>query len=75
MTIIWRWVDKVMWKVTKILEGDYGCEELMPGESRKAVVYLISDEGQETQLLADDDWLYENDIVEGTIWKWSLGNF
>lgn len=63
-----------MWKVKKILEGDYGCEELMPGESRKAVVYLVSDEGEEMQLLIDDDWLYEKDVVEGSIWKWKLDN-
>ena len=61
-----------MWKVTKILEGDYGCEELMPGESRKAVVYLKSEADEEKQLLIDDDWLYDNDVVEGVVWKWPI---
>lgn len=41
-----------MWKVQKILEGDYGCEELMPGESKKAVVYLVNNNGEEKQILA-----------------------
>ena len=59
-----------MWKVQKILEGDYGCEELMPGESKKAVVYLVNNNGDEQQILADDDWLYENDIVEGSEWTY-----
>ncbi|MCQ2541346.1 MAG: hypothetical protein MJ112_03510 [Lachnospiraceae bacterium] len=59
-----------MWKVQKILEGDYGCEELMPGESKKAVVYLVNNNGEEKQILADDDWLYENDIVEGSEWTY-----
>lgn len=57
-----------MWKVKKILEGDYGCEERMPGEPKNAIVYLINDEGIETNVLIDDDWLYENDIVEGCVW-------
>ena len=46
----------------------------MPGESRKAVVYLSNEENEDIQLLIDDDWLYENDVVEGSIWKWALEN-
>ena len=34
-----------MWKVTKILEGDYGCEERMPGEPKNAIVYLSDEAG------------------------------
>lgn len=61
-----------MWKVTKILEGDYGCEERMPGEPKNAIVYLSDEAGNEIQKLVDDDWLYENDIVEGSIWKFEI---
>jgi len=57
-----------MWKVVSILEGDYGCEERMPGEAKKAVVYLENEQGDAKQELADDDWLYANDIVEGCDW-------
>ena len=61
-----------MWKVTKILEGDYGGEERMPGEPKNAIVYLSDEAGNEIQKLVDDDWLYENDIVEGSIWKFEI---
>lgn len=57
-----------MFKVIKILEGDYGCEERMPGEAKNAIVYLQDESGNQIQKLVDDDWLYENDIVEGSIW-------
>lgn len=59
-----------MWRVTRILEGDYGCEERLPGDAKKAIVYLKNEDGEEIQKLVDDDWLYENDIVEGSIWKY-----
>lgn len=57
-----------MWKVKRILEGDYGCEERMPGEPKNVIVYLIDEDDNEKQELVDDDWLYENDIVEGSDW-------
>lgn len=57
-----------MFKVIKILEGDYGCEERMPGETKNAIVYLQDEDGNQIQKLVDDDWLYANDIVEGSIW-------
>ena len=58
-----------MWTVTKILEGDYGCEERMPGEPKYAIVYLTDESGNVQQKLVADDWLYENDIAEGSIWN------
>lgn len=58
-----------MWIVKRILEGDYGCEERMPGEPKNAIVYLVDEDGKEIQKLVDDDWLYDNDIVEGKVWK------
>lgn len=61
-----------MYKVIKILEGDYGCEERMPGEPKNAIVYLRDEAGNEFQKMVDDDWLYENDIVEGSIWKYDV---
>lgn len=62
-----------MWRVKRILEGDYGCEERMPGEAKHAIVYLVNESGEETQKLMDDDWLYANDIVEGSIWPEQVG--
>lgn len=58
-----------MLTVKRILEGDYGCEERMPGEPKMAIVYLVDEDGNETQKLVEDDWLYENDIVVGSVWN------
>ena len=57
-----------MWIVKRILEGDYGCEERMPGEPKNAIVYLVDENGNVVQKLVGDDWLYENDVVEGSEW-------
>lgn len=57
-----------MWIVKRILEGDYGGEERMPGEPKNAIVYLVDENGNVVQKLVDDDWLYENDVVEGSEW-------
>ena len=57
-----------MWIVKRILEGDYGCEERMPGEPKNAIVYLVDENGNVVQKLVDEDWLYENDVVEGSEW-------
>ena len=35
-----------MWKIKQIFDGDYGCEELKPGEDPKLSVTLISDDGK-----------------------------
>lgn len=59
-----------MWKVAKILEGDYGCEERMLGEAKNAIVYLVDEEGNQIQKLVDDDWLYEQNITEGSVWNY-----
>lgn len=61
-----------MYKVVKILEGDYSCEERMPGEPKIAIVYLADESGNEIQKLVDDDWLYENDIVLGSNWEYEV---
>lgn len=61
-----------MWKATKILEGDYGCEERMPGEPKNVIVYLADESGNEIQKLVDDDWRYENDIVPGSNWEYEV---
>ena len=34
-----------MWKVTHIYDDDYGCEERMPGEKKKAILYVVNDDG------------------------------
>lgn len=56
------------WTVRRIQENDYGCEEKTDKESGQVIVTLVSEEGYERQILADDDWLYANEIDEGDRW-------
>ena len=35
-----------MWKIKQIFDGDFGCEELAPGERPKVSVTLENEEGQ-----------------------------
>ena len=57
-----------VWKVKKIREGDYGCEERQPGEKVKVLVTVENEQGEVYTFLEEDDWLYENQIEEGSIW-------
>lgn len=62
--------DIEMLTVSKIYDDDYGCEERMPNAPKMAIVYLKDDEGNEKELKVPDDFLVENGIEEGSIWKW-----
>ena len=42
----------------------------MPNAPKMAIVYLKDDEGNEKELKVPDDFLVENGIEEGSIWKW-----
>ena len=55
-----------MWKVTHIYDDDYGCEERMPGD-KKAILYVVDDDGLEKQIKVDEDYLAEQFILEGSI--------
>lgn len=56
------------WRVMRIQEGDYGCEERTEEERNRVIVTLENRDGQIRQVMADDDWLYANGIDEGSIW-------
>ncbi len=56
-----------MWKVTHIYDDDYGCEERMPGDKKKAILYIVNDDGVEKQIKVDEDYLAEHFILEGSI--------
>ena len=56
------------WKVKRIQEGDYGCEERLDEERNLVLVTLENDAGLTRQLTADDDWLYAMGIDEGSNW-------
>ena len=43
-----------MWKIKQIFDGDFGCEELAPGERPKVSVTLENEEGQ-TKLVSVEE--------------------
>ncbi len=57
-----------MWKIKKIFDGDYGCEELQPGQKLKVSVTLMDDVGNEKLVSVEDDWLSENGLDVGSEW-------
>ncbi|MBQ1901206.1 MAG: hypothetical protein II169_01490 [Lachnospiraceae bacterium] len=57
-----------MWKIKHIFDGDYGCEELQPGEKPKVSVTLIDETGIEIYRSVEDDWLIENGLDVGSFW-------
>ena len=60
---------KIMeWTVKRIQEGDYGCEERSEEERNQVIVTLENEDGLTRQLTADDDWLNETGIDEGSLW-------
>ena len=56
------------WRVKRIQEDDYGCEERLENERAKVLVTLVEGNGQERILRVEDDWLYEHGIDEGDPW-------
>jgi hypothetical protein len=57
-----------MWKIKQIFDGDYGCEELAPGESPKVSVTLENEEGQTKFVMVEDAWLTEKGLNVGDEW-------
>lgn len=57
-----------MWKITQIFDGDYGCEELTPGEKPKVTVTLEDESGARRYLRVEDDWLIKNGLDVGFVW-------
>ncbi len=60
------------WKVKRIQEDDYGCEERQENEKTKVIVTLVDKNGQERQIRVEDDWLYAKGINEGDLWPDTL---
>ena len=56
------------WRVKRIQEDDYGCEERPDNEKTTVLVTLADENGQEKQIRVADDWLYELGIDEGDPW-------
>ena len=51
-----------MWKIRQIFDGEYGCEERMPGEEMKCLVVLENEECLTKEVMT------ENGLNEGDIW-------
>ena len=57
-----------MWKIKQIFDGEFGCEELAPGEKPKVSVTLVNETGEEKYVSVEDEWLLENGLDVGSIW-------
>ena len=57
-----------MWTIKHIFDGDYGCEELRPGEFPQVTVTLINEYGEEKTTRVTDIMLTENNLDVGSEW-------
>ncbi len=57
-----------MWKIKQIFDGDFGCEELAPGEKPKVSVTLENEEGQTKLVSVEDTWPTDNRLDVSNIW-------
>lgn len=61
------------WKIRHIFDGEYGCEELKPGEKPKVSVTLVNENREEWIVSVEDEWLIGHGLEEGDVWPefWS----
>lgn len=52
----------------QIFDGDYGCEELVPGTKSKVSVTLENECGEQKYISVEDGWLVENNLDIGSEW-------
>ena len=57
-----------MWKIKQIFDGDYGCEELAPGQSPRVSVTIINEAGEERYMSVEDRGLTGRGLDEGSVW-------
>lgn len=57
-----------MWKVTRIDEADFGCEERLPGEPLLVLVTIENDDGRVERFECAEDYLLAQNISEGDEW-------
>ncbi len=60
------------WKIRQIFDGDYGCEERLPGQGPKVSVTLVDESGVEKYVSVEDNWLTERGLTEGSLWSEDL---
>ncbi len=56
------------WTIRQIFDGDYGCEERLPGDSPKVSVTLVNEDGLEKYVSVEDNWLTVRGLAEGSLW-------
>ena len=61
-----------MWKIKQFFDGDFGCEELAPGEKSKVSVTLENEEGQTKFVSVEDAWLKGLSIEEDAVFEYSF---
>uniref|UniRef100_I5AR23 Uncharacterized protein n=1 Tax=Eubacterium cellulosolvens (strain ATCC 43171 / JCM 9499 / 6) TaxID=633697 RepID=I5AR23_EUBC6 len=57
-----------MWKIKQIFDGDFGCEELAPGEKPKVSVTLENENGKTKYVSVEDACLVDNGLNIGDVW-------
>lgn len=57
-----------MWTIKQIYDGDYGCEELQPGQKPKVSVTLVNENDEMRYVSVEDAWLVENKLDVGQAW-------
>ncbi len=57
---------EMMYTVERIEELDFGCEGRPEGMKDMVRVILKGDNGEEESMKVEDDWLYANEIDEGS---------
>ena len=64
----WKGMKHTMkiYKVINIYEADFGCEGLPEGQSPKVIVHMEEASGEEKIVQADDIWLINQNIDEGS---------
>jgi hypothetical protein len=58
-----------MWTIVQIFDGEYGCEEIAPGEKPKVLVTLENELGERKSITVEDEWLLNNNMDVGDKWS------
>ncbi len=56
-----------MKRIKHIFDGDFGCEE-SAGKKPTVSVTLVDEDGIETYVTVEDEWLLENGLDVGDTW-------
>ena len=56
------------WTIKHIFDGDYGCEELRPGDEPKVTVTLINEYNEERTVQVPDSMLTKKNLDIGSKW-------